>query len=131
MGVVVEMDKSHVSMETSICPVCGEENETGNILLDTRLRERFDKYTSTSWEMCASCQEKIDAGYIALIVARNPRGKDTLSNKDAHRTGEILFVRKTAFTDIFSADLPEHGLAFLEESVAEALKEQFGERETN
>lgn len=38
------MDKSYVTLATKYCPMCGEEWETGEILLDKQLKNRFDRH---------------------------------------------------------------------------------------
>jgi hypothetical protein len=37
------MDKSYVTLATKYCPMCGEEWETGEILMDRQLKNRFDR----------------------------------------------------------------------------------------
>ena len=46
------MPKSYVTIEQHVCPVCGKAHDTGTILLDRRLRERFDMYTPTGYGLC-------------------------------------------------------------------------------
>lgn len=42
-------DKSHVSLEQQLCLVCGTAFDTGNILLDRRLRASMKHHTTTGW----------------------------------------------------------------------------------
>lgn len=39
--------KSYVTLEQKICVVCGRSYDTGSLLLDKRLRERFEHHTIT------------------------------------------------------------------------------------
>lgn len=69
-------DKSYVTMAQHICPICGEIHETGELLLDKRLREVFDMHTITGWGMCPKCHEKVDEGYVAFVeLAQEPTAK--------------------------------------------------------
>jgi len=43
----VRDDKSHVSLEQQLCLVCGTAFDTGNILLDRRLRASMKHHTTT------------------------------------------------------------------------------------
>lgn len=46
-------DKSHVSLERRVCLVCGTHFDTGSLLLDKRLRQSLERYTTTGWGLCA------------------------------------------------------------------------------
>lgn len=46
------MDKSYVTLATKYCPMCGEEWETGEILMDRQLKNRFDRHTMTGIALC-------------------------------------------------------------------------------
>ena len=47
------MDKSYVTLATKYCPMCGKEWETGEILMDRQLKNRFDRHTMTGIALCA------------------------------------------------------------------------------
>ena len=46
------MDKSYVTLATKYCPMCGEEWETGETLMDRQLKNRFDRHTMTGIALC-------------------------------------------------------------------------------
>ena len=46
------MEKSYVSLEQHICPVCLKTFDTGNLLFDEQLRNIFERYTVTGYELC-------------------------------------------------------------------------------
>lgn len=50
------MSKSYVSMEQHQCPVCLSVFDTGNLLFDTRLKDRFAPHTLTGRSLCKACQ---------------------------------------------------------------------------
>lgn len=49
--------KSHVSLERHVSLVCGVAYDTGNLLLDKRLRQSMGRYTTTGWGLCARHQK--------------------------------------------------------------------------
>ena len=46
------MEKSYVTLEQHVCPVCLKTFDTGNLLLDDKLRDVFKKYTVTGYGLC-------------------------------------------------------------------------------
>lgn len=95
--------KSHVTMETNLCPVCGKEEDTGAILLDTRLRQQFEHRTATGWGLCAEHRELYRDGYLAIVEATNePRHGDHMKAEDAVRGARIVHLRFTAAADLFN-----------------------------
>ena len=60
-------EKSYVALEQHQCPICGELFDTGNLLLDRRLKDSLEKYTVTGFSPCPEHQKLLDAGYIAAI----------------------------------------------------------------
>jgi len=57
------MSKSYVTMEQRLCSCCGKEYETNSILLDTKMRERFDMLTTTGYGQCNKCKKE---GYVTI-----------------------------------------------------------------
>lgn len=55
--------KSHVSLERHLSLVCGVAYDTGNLLLDKRLRQSMGRYTTTGWGLCARHQKLSDDFY--------------------------------------------------------------------
>ena len=100
-------------MEQHICKVCGNIYDTGAILLDQYMRNRFEAHTLTGTGRCTECQSKIDEGFTIFIVV-----KDGEQGNDPYRTGEILY---------FKACEPERQptvpVAYMHESTARQLKE--------
>ena len=70
------MNKSFVTMEQHQCPVCGTVFDTGALLMDKRLLDRFDNKTITGNSLCSECQSKIDEGFTFLIVVRDGESGD-------------------------------------------------------
>jgi len=97
------MYKSYVTIEQHICPVCGKTFDTGNILLDKRLKDSFDRYTPTGYSLCPEHQKQKEDGYIFLIeLAEEPRPKE-----EPKRTGNIASIRRIAAEQIFAPDVME------------------------
>lgn len=100
------MTKSHVSMERKLCPVCGTEFDSGAILLDTRLHDSLERYTVTGYGLCPTCQERHDNGYVALVAVKNPSAAATLTLEQAYRTGDIAWMRRSAWAEAFGVPIP-------------------------
>lgn len=107
------MTKSHVSMAQHQCPVCCTVFDTGELLLDTRLRPVFDRHTLTGRSLCKACQEKKDAGYIALIEA---------DETTRARTGVVAHIRASVWPHVFNTSPPEGGIAMCGPEVMRLLQ---------
>lgn len=118
------MDKSHVTLEQKVCIVCGTAYDSGALLLDTRLRARFDMHTVTGWGMCPNDAAKKAEGYVALVEVSN--GRDGMKPDEWNRTGRIAHVREAAFTRIFDVPAPTGKVAIMEPGVIEKLQAMTG-----
>jgi len=95
------MDKSFVTI--AVCPICGEE--TGDLLIDTKLRESFGMHTVTP-EPCKACREKYLSEGVLLF---------------APETGGIVVLKDAAYERIFSQKVPDGKVALCEAGVIEKL----------
>lgn len=116
------MTKSYVSMETRTCIVCGEEYETGSILLNKRLANTLNEKTMVGTGMCPSHEKMKDEGYIALVGVEKECANPI-------RTGKVCHIRSSAWAKIFNIPLPPAGVAFAPEEVMNALIETIDEGE--
>jgi hypothetical protein len=122
------MTKSYVTMEQAACLVCCKTFETGNLLLDKRLRERFDMHTLTGWGLCDDCTPMHEQGYIAIVgcdpekSTAEPDG--SILPENAHRTGEVAHLRIEAWDTCFNIPLPKEPAVFATQDVVDWLKEQ-------
>ena len=108
------MNKSYVTMEQHQCPVCGIVFDTGALLMDKRLLDRFDNKTITGNSLCSECQSKVDEGFTILIVVR-----DGESGDNPYRTGEMLYWKSAN-----PNNKPDTPIMYIEESAANELKVQ-------
>lgn len=90
-------DKSFVTM--TVCPIC--QQETGDLLLDTQVRDVFERHTMTP-EPCQECRENYLSHGVLII---------------APKTDRIAVITDDAFRRAFNMDLPEKKIAFCEEPV--------------
>jgi hypothetical protein len=121
-------EKSHVSMEQNVCPVCAQAFDTGAILLDTRLRQRLEHRTVTGWGVCPACKEKDESGYIALIEAREPATPikpERMKPEDADRTGRIFHVRREVAARMFAGFDVSIPMVFIDTEVGDMLAAEF------
>lgn len=86
-------DKSHVSLEQHVCLVCGTAFDTGNLLLDRRLRASMERHTKTGWGLCPEHQKLADDGFVALVECDPQRsgapGAGRMKPEQAYRTGRL------------------------------------------
>lgn len=104
-------EKSYVSMEQRICLVCGTKFSTNGILLDLRLRDRFEMFTVTGWGLCPQHQALCDAGFIALVEF-DPEDNGLPSHgefklNEVHRTGKLAHLKREAFNRIFNSSIDD------------------------
>lgn len=121
-------DKSHVSLEENVCPMCGNTHAVG-VLLDRRLKNSLERTTVTGWSPCPECKQMIDDGYVALVGANPGKDTGTISLSDADRTGDLLWIRAEVFERAFNVPLPEQLMCFVEPAVVTWLKEKMAEAE--
>ena len=98
------MEKSHVTMEQKMCPICGVTEDSGAILLDKRLRPKFDMYTTTGYGLCKVCQKKKDDGYLAIIICDPSKGAPNdgmVKLEEVYRTGGLIHIKKEVAKNIF------------------------------
>lgn len=96
------MDKSYVTI--TLCPICKEDN--GSLLLDRRLKPRFDMHTIDPTQPCDKCKEKYLKKGVMLI---NPE------------TCSLAVIKVSAFKRMFNVPVPEKHIAFAEEQVIQLI----------
>lgn len=115
-------DKSFVTLEKHQCMLCLTLFETGALLLDKTLRDRFEKFTVTNHGVCPKCQAKIDEGFIGFIQA----GPDCESMQKVFNTpGGYLgygFISEETFKQIFDVQVPKQRVVLLTPEVVDFLK---------
>lgn len=120
------MEKDFVSMEQQVCLVCGNQFDTGCILLDSRLRPSMERTTVTGIGLCPEHQKLHDDGFIAL-VAVDPARSSTLPDGSldptkAYRLGPIVHLKREAAKRIIKLTAELHKpMLFAEAAVIELL----------
>lgn len=107
-------EKSHVSMAQHQCIVCGTRYDTGELLLDKRLKASMERYTVVGTGMCPEHQQLKDDGFVALIEL----------NSAERRTGRLAHLRRVVWPHLFSAPLPENMVAYVEKGVMDMIEQQ-------
>ncbi len=123
------MEKSHVGLEQQVCIVCGTKFDTGALLLDTRLRERFEKHVVTGWGMCPEHAKLKADGYVAIVgcdASKMPLSCKRVKPEDAYRTGRIAHLREHVFAEVLGQRPPEGGVVFGEDDLIDKLAEMQG-----
>ena len=112
------MEKSYVTLEQHACPVCLKTFDTGNLLLDDKLRDVFKKYTVTGYELCEEHKKVVEDGYVILVEVRERPQK----GQDPYRTGNTAYLKRHVAKDIFP-DMDVQDVAFVEIGVLDKLRE--------
>ncbi len=113
-------DKSYVTLETRICPVCCAEHETNSLLLHRRLQKVFDRRTPTGWDFCPKHTRLKNEGYVA-VVGVDPAKCNGMTPDGVWRTGKVAHVRSTAWPKIFGDPVPAGMLCFANDDVFDIL----------
>ena len=108
-------DKSYVTMERKKCAICDAEYDSGAILLDRCLRQKFDRYTLTGFGVCPACFKE---GYIPLVETDPARS----GPGSFHKTGTVVHVRKSVWSNIFNVPIPECGFMFTDPETVKKLQ---------
>lgn len=118
-------DKSHVSMEQKVCVVCTTKFDSGAILLDRRLKQSMERYTTTGWGMCPECDKLRQAGYVALVGCDSEKSEirdGIVDPSGAYRTGKIVHIKEEAFVRVFNAPVPRNKVVFSDQTVLDKLE---------
>lgn len=121
-------EKSHVSLERHVCVVCGVAYDTGDILLDRRLRATLGYYTTTGWGLCTEHQRLFDEGFVALVACdpqRSGRPSETghLKPEQAYRTGQLAHMKHGVFARVFNRPIAaDQVCVFVDPGIIERLQ---------
>ena len=121
------MSKSYVTMEQHVCRICGTTFDSGAILMDQRMRDKFEMHTTTGYGICPEDQAKMDDGYIALVGCddeKSPKmANGNIKAEDAYRTGDLIHIRSSVWDNIFTGiEAPEGMVCFCDVKVIDHLK---------
>lgn len=119
------MTKSYVTMEQQVCCVCGIEFDTGAILMDRRMRDKFESTTVTGYGACPEHQKLADEGYVALIALEEDSGHNNMHISDGVRSGKLAHIRKKIFDELFNITLDpkKFPMAFVDAEVIDQLEQ--------
>jgi len=120
-------DKSYVSLEQRVCLVCGTSFDTGNLLLDKRLRASMKRHTTTGWGLCPEHQKQFDDGFVALVECDPERSGvaagGRLKPEQAYRTGRVAHLRRAVFAQVFNVPIEDkQACMFVEPGVIDQLQ---------
>ena len=118
-------EKSYVTIEQHVCAVCGQPYDTGAILLDKKLRPRFDRNTVTGTGFCPEHQKVPDDGFVILIEIDPTKseiasGGQRCDPSKAYRTGNLVYLKREAADRIFNT--PVKTTAFVDAEVIAKLQ---------
>jgi hypothetical protein len=126
-------DKSYVTLTQHRCIVCGIEYDTGEIMVDMRLRNTFEHHTLTGNGLCPEHKKLHEDGFVALVETDPTKSKphgDRMNPEDAYRTGVLIHLRRTVARDIFNTDIPDDlPMMFIDPEVTELIKKMMPKEE--
>mgnify|MGYP000035305619 CR=1 FL=1 len=109
-------DKSHVGMGHQQCLICGTKHDEA-VLLDKRLRKTLTRDMLTGNDSCPECSGRLKEGYIALLGVdpeRSVPDGNTLRPENAHRTGDLLWIKKDIAKNMFNMKSVDTPFMFIE-----------------
>jgi len=127
-------DKSFVGMGVEVCPCCGNEHNE-SVLIHKQLRKVFeDRITNKNfmgWLICDACQTQFDDGRVGLVEAdpleSTIEEDGSIKPEGAYRTGQILWIKREVFTEIFDVPLEDENFMFIDPQVVAHLKSLMSE----
>jgi hypothetical protein len=98
------MSKSFTTIQQELCKVTEKPYDTGALLLDKRMRDKFDMHTVTGWRYSPEVIEKFEDGFVALVeIDFNKSEKDSngqVTPSSAYRLGRIVYIKKHVLEEI-------------------------------
>lgn len=112
------MSNSFVTLAQHQCPVCGKCEDTGELLMDKTLRNRFGMYMVTGFDLCSECKKKRAEGFVFIVEI-----SDAHSRTFESLTGRSVTIRKSVYDQIFDTPIGAEGMAMCEPAVIDALQQ--------
>lgn len=98
-------DKSYVTLLS--CPIC--QGETGELLLDRRLKPTFHRKTVLPYSVCENCKKTYLKKGTLLIVPTS---------------GRLVVLKDSAFKRIFKKPIPPMKICYVEDELIDKLQIQ-------
>ena len=98
---------------------------------DTPNLGKHFKQTLSADKLCPYCKEKRDNGFVALIAIDPEQSKGAthngaeVTNVDVKRTGDIAFLEKNIWQQLFKSDIPESLTCFVDPKIIRQLEKTF------
>lgn len=123
-----KINNSYVAMEELLCPICGVKHSyKAGILLNKRLQTIKPEETLTGYGICEEDQQRIDDGYIALVIVdpskSNLEEDATVQIENVYRTGGLIFMKRAFFSRMVNKEISEDTpMVFIDPETAETIK---------
>lgn len=136
---------SMVALGYTICPVTLKKNESDELLMkqvpgnpDQILIDGFseeEKEFFTGWKICDEVANQIDDGFFCLVAVDEEQStfsdNGNLLPENAHRTGEVAYLKLNIAKQVLNVDLPERGYTFCDQAVIEKLRKMDSQAQKN
>jgi hypothetical protein len=110
--------KTQLTIEQKICPVTGNTFDKGYLFNKENKEAYSEERTITGFELHPEVSEHINNGFVAIVgvdVKKSKVTNDTITPMNAHRTGKLIFLKESVFTEAFKMEIPEAGFIFTED----------------
>ena len=128
--------KSHVTMVSERCKVCGDLYDSNTIALATRFNSNGELVTPFDdtntwmgdWGICPEHQEQHDDGFFFLVGVKaddTAKTGGTLKPAEADRSGEMCAIKRDLARELFDNISIDDGelMAFVDQRVIDTLHE--------
>ena len=114
------MNKSHVGLGCTSCPICGAEHSEV-VLLNKRLRSSLPRRQVIDIALCPEHAAKVEE-YAALVGIDTAKSTQPYKPATVWRTGEYVHIRRDAWPRIFNVPAPET-FAYCDNETIEKLRQ--------
>ena len=123
------MSNDFVAMAEHVCGICCKRHtHNTELLIHKKLRDIPKDERLLGWGLCEEHDRLFNEGYVALVGALAPKSGNMLNNEDAHRTGDIIHLKREVFKNTFDANIPDDlPMVFIEPEVVKVVTGWFNE----
>ena len=107
------MNKSYVSIENFICPVCGKQHDDGaGIMMDMHLRDSFETTTIVGYKFCEEHKLLIAEGKCIFLMESTENSFNGLTGKSLQIAPEV--VKDLINDPTLVESILKHGFALID-----------------
>ena len=123
-----------MDVSMTACFYCGESTGIAIGKKFISCKNKWDtKYIFGGYEPCDVCKEKFSKGFLILECQDTPigKGQPAINGKDAFPTGSYWLMKNDAALRIFTEEILENEMVYVDKETAEKLGLYQNKEETN